>query len=359
MPLDLTSGKNKYINGKLYTWQPDYSSRDTARYLGQDDPEIDETPDVGPGSWVPADPNVDGNGGVPWWMLAGMIGGPAVAAGISSLVGLAGGAGAAGGTGATIGTGSTEVASTVAPSIAGGAAAAAPGIAPATVAPFAAAPAAFSAPAASNAALIGGTPSATMGAAPAAGVGNYATATGGTLGKIGNLTRLGGNAISGATKASAANRGLTDDFNQRNSELGLSYDRILGEAANTNITGQRSIEDELINRAKLENDQRQQGLKDMYRSNYFHNPAVSPYNPRPQTFSPEFLAAMQNMSNQGADKVSTPMQYDTRNLPAIEPYKPYTPPPFTPPAQSKPGTMEKAGNWLGPTLSLIGSWFGK
>lgn len=155
-----------------------------------------------------------------------------------------------------------------------------------------------------------------------AGLGFNAVGGGSTLGTIGKIAGALGNPIGKATSAATTNR-------QNEARIGQ--------------TGQQTYEEALMNRAKLEGDQRSQALKDIYRSSYFKNEKPGPYDTRGlSALSPEYLKSLADLEQQGTARLAAGQEYDTRKMkPLIEKDVP------------EPGALETAGQWAGPTLSTI------
>lgn len=175
--------------------------------------------------------------------------------------------------------------------------------------------------------------------------GTAATAPVSTLGTIGGVLKKAepllhgmGKAVGDAATAAGQNR--------------LDQEHLALTANGQNILGQSSFEQELMNRAHTEADQRKDALKDVYRASYAKNATAGPYNPRgirPQ--SPEYLAALGNLESQGSARLATGAQYSTN---AMAPLAPYTPVPVNNvqgATGTKKGTLETIGDWLSPALS--------
>ncbi len=176
--------------------------------------------------------------------------------------------------------------------------------------------------------------------------GSLAGGSGSTLGRVadalGKGASLAGNAVNGATQAAGQTQ-------LENARLGLT-------ANGQNIQGQSAYEQELMNRAKEEQAQRTDALKNVYRQSYAAAPPTSPYNVAgPPKYSQDYLDALEALKTQGAGKLAKPAQYDTNNIAPLQPYTPYNPNTMSGPGGTQPSTMQTVGNWLGPTLSTIGA----
>lgn len=319
MPYDPNNPNTMMKDGKLYVWQPDTQAAEEAAYLGLPAPEVDPTPGVGPGSWVPASyDNPNGTLFGPKWMLPAMLAGPAIASGIGALAG-AGGAG-------------------VAPA-ATSAAAAAPGL-PAAVAGL---PAGMTA---------GAVPMSASGFAAAA----APAATGGTLRNILKGSQMAGRAAGALNRTAASNRGESDLFGQRNAQLELQREQLGLGGYNANTSAQSALEAELMRRADVEGSQRKTDLSNIYKESVASNPTASPYNTRGlPTLSQAYKDAIASLAKQGGTELAQDPAYRVRNLkqPTMTPY---VQPPFTLPTQTKKGTLENVTDWLSPLLSGVGAF---
>jgi hypothetical protein len=167
------------------------------------------------------------------------------------------------------------------------------------------------------------------------------------LDKLGQLAQLGGKAIGGATSAAASNRGNENTFDLGAAQLGIS-------GYNANTTAQNDYQTQLMNRAKLEMEQRNTDRQNMYRASVADNPHANPYNPAgTAALNPDYVAALNALSSQGGADLSKGPTYDASKMPA---------PAYTPfdyagnvPKWKQPSPLESAGNWLGPALSLAGA----
>ncbi len=372
MPYDPNNPQTKMIGGKLYMWQPDTSAAEQASYLGKDAPEVDQTPGVGPGSWVPASYKNE-NGISPAKIIALMAaagtGGQAlVDYGVPAIASLFSGGGAAatpaaaqaaaaapeaaGAVGlpaAAAGGGTGIGASSLAAGNAGIANAVTAGLAseslPAAVAGL---PASVLGPTGAGATTLAASGSAA--AVPAA------VGTASTLSKVLKGVGEAGQVVGAADKAAAANRSESDDYALRQAALELQNNQLGLNGFNANTTAQSALERELIDRATLEGTQRKTDLSNIYKQSVAQNPARSPYDPKgPPTLSQAYMDALAALSKQGGDELAQAPAYSARNMATLTP-RTYTPPAFTPPTQKKPGTLEQVGNWLGPLLAGVGAF---
>lgn len=173
-------------------------------------------------------------------------------------------------------------------------------------------------------------------------IGDLATGAAKGLGKKSISDMLGsvGKGIGDATTAAGQNR-----LNQEN--LGL-------EANQQNISGQSAFENELMARAKLENDQRQQALKDAYRSSYAQSPHADLWgnSSQPQPYSPSYIKGLQNLDTQATSKLASGPQYDTSKMPGLQPYAPVPINNVPGATGTQPTGLEKAGSWVGPAATI-------
>jgi hypothetical protein len=189
---------------------------------------------------------------------------------------------------------------------------------------------------ASDAADLGGAfGAATDIAAPTAGLGTAAGAsTLGTASKLlsgGGLQDILGAASSGlgqAANASAQNRGAS---------------------ANMDLQANREAAAEQMARAKEEQSQRNDALKQGYYANYVQNRKPGPFNSAGITpYGQDTLSTAANLAAQSRAKLANAPQYDTSTMPAIlDPSKFMN-------QYGQPGTLEKTSNWLSPALSTLG-----
>ena len=158
----------------------------------------------------------------------------------------------------------------------------------------------------------------------AAGAAGGAGATSGGMGAIGSTLLKAAGPIGSAVSNASSGAG-----NTRRADF------------DTNVQGQSAYEQELNNRSKLESDQRQQALKDLYRQSYAANRKPGPNNAQGLTpYSADYMSGLSAIEKQGLARLQQPAQYGTNSMPAI--------PPYVPTAQ---GGMEKAGSIIGPALS--------
>lgn len=145
----------------------------------------------------------------------------------------------------------------------------------------------------------------------------------GTIGKIANIGRDVGGAISNASSAAGANR---------------RTDAQIGQNA------QGTYENALLGRAALEGTQRKDALKDIYRSSFYRNEKPGPYDTKglPQV-SPEYLDSLSSLEKQGLARLKADPTYDASKFKPLEEK-----------AIPEASGLEQAGSWVGPTLSTIG-----
>lgn len=186
----------------------------------------------------------------------------------------------------------------------------------------------------------------------AAGIGSgTAAATAGTaaIGKsiydrIGGVLQAGGRMAGSAAEAAGNNRLTADEVARRSQS---DFDQL----------SERSLQDfenSIQGRSKLESDQRNNALKDVYRQSWYANRQPGPNNTRGlPALSPEFMATLTDLEKQAVLRLQQDPQYGTNVMPALSPYKPtlYRP--------TSPSGAERAGTWLAPTLGILGSIFTK
>lgn len=267
---------------------------------------------------------------------------------------------------------------------AAGGAAAAGGVNPAAVQAASSLPGASAgAPLVATTGLPAGLPGATTIAAAPAASHIVATAGGGTLS---TLLRGAGSAFGAASNADANNTGESNREQLALAQLMLEAQRADESAYNTNArtgldaytenanVGQNaftantaadnSFQGSLINRGRLEDDQRQRDILNLFKDSKARNPNIGPYDTRgPSALSPEYLAALRNVGSQASTELAHAPVYSAAGMPALNqrvytpptPYQapaPYVPRTFTPPSLQTPGssTLSRIGQWLGPGL---------
>jgi hypothetical protein len=149
-----------------------------------------------------------------------------------------------------------------------------------------------------------------------------------------------GEAVGKATSASGQNR--------------LDQEKLALQAHNQNILGGSEFERQLLARAKAEDDQRLQARRDAYRASVAANPNFSPYNPRPQVFSPQFLSDMGNVGTAASSRLSAPPINTVSKMAPVTPYTPLDIKNLQASTGTQKGTLEKIGDWAGPISSILG-----
>jgi len=258
---------------------------------------------------------------------------PASLGGAAAAGGAAAGGAAAGGAGGGAAGGAAPLSSITAPTFGGAGAAGGGGGIAGTVSPIAAptlggatstaVPLASSPLLGTGAAGVGLPAGGVSGAGMAGAGGTASTLT--TAGKIANAARGAGNAINQATSQARDNRVEDSQVNQ---------------------TAQKVYETSLMDRAQRETDERHNANRDVYRSSYFKNKAKNPgpFSGRPTKFSPEYMQGLSDLEQQGVARLAKAPIYDSTTM------KPLTE------REIKPaGTLEKAGQWIGPTVQTIGT----
>jgi len=174
----------------------------------------------------------------------------------------------------------------------------------------------------------------------------YSTSDGSSMlsrvGRMANQARGIGDAIGSATTAAGQNR--------------LDQEHAALTANGQNIQGQSAFENEMLNRALLEDRQRKEARLDLVRDNFFKNQPHSPYNPvATPALTPEYAAAMDSLAKTGSATLQKPAIYDARGLPALTPYKPLNVQDVQGSTGTKKGTLETIGDWAGPGLTTAGA----
>lgn len=207
-----------------------------------------------------------------------------------------------------------------------------------------------------------------------------------TLGTIGSLLRGAGSAFGAASNADANNTGESNREQLALAQLMLEASRAdqtaysdnatIGQNAwnansnaglsafNANTTADNSFQGSLISRGRLEDDQRQRDILNLFKDSKARNPNIGPYDMRgPSALSPEYLSALRNVGTQASTELAHAPVYSAAGMPALNqrvytppaPYQapaPYVPHTFTPPNLQTPGssTLSRIGQWLGPGL---------
>lgn len=147
---------------------------------------------------------------------------------------------------------------------------------------------------------------------------------GSTLSTIGNALRdpstlsAAGKAISAATTASQSN-----------------------QRQDANITQNAYVQD-----AQLEAQQRREALRNIYAQGVVSSGQHGPYDPTPPIPSAAYIAALNNLQQQGSQRLGQPAQYATTNFP-------------NPNSYTNPTTLQTAGTYLGPALQIAGTFLGR
>ncbi len=122
-----------------------------------------------------------------------------------------------------------------------------------------------------------------------------------------------------------------------------------GAKANLALKAQGQFENEMMTRAKEEQSQRNDALKQGYYANYVQNRKPGPFNTAGITpMGSDTLSTAMNLAAQSKAKLANAPQYDTNGMPKIPDASQFTD------EYGNPTTMEKVGNWLSPTLSTLG-----
>lgn len=165
-----------------------------------------------------------------------------------------------------------------------------------------------------------------------------AATTGSSLSRYADLANKGGSMLSAASRSQG-------ETQRENNNLGVQVN-------NSNIRGQEAYENSLEGRSKLEQQERQKALVDVYMASRAQHAPRSPFNPTgPPTYSQEYMDTLMNLSSQGSGQLRTPAKYGTGAMTELKPYDPYKP-------DTDPSTLSKVNNWVGPALGLASAYFG-
>lgn len=178
--------------------------------------------------------------------------------------------------------------------------------------------------------------------------GTAASAGGGLLSRALGLTK----GTSGSDLLSAAGQGLGQAATAAGNNRILAGEMALRNQAG-NTSAQAAFENELLARAKEEQSQRNDALKQQYYANYVQNRRPGPFNPAGLTsYSPSLLSSATQLASQAQNKLANAPQYDTSEM---APLTSTTIDPTTFMNQyGKPGTLQNVSNWLSPTLTTLG-----
>lgn len=170
----------------------------------------------------------------------------------------------------------------------------------------------------------------------------------GILSKIASMAELAGPAIANATKASYNNTDVANDGAMERARLERTDAGLENNAYNSNVNAQQTFENMFVNRADLEQKQRDSARSASYRDSFAQNMPVSPNNPRPVTLSDGLKKTLSTQAN-------TPVPFGATSRPLAE-YTPYVPRTLSTPEQQQPGGAAQAGNILGPLLTTLGGF---
>jgi hypothetical protein len=160
------------------------------------------------------------------------------------------------------------------------------------------------------------------------GVGEGVAGGSGTLKKVSDLLGASGSGVGAATNAAANNRLTSGQIDQQ---------------ANA------AYETQMLNRAKEEQSQRNDALKQQYYANYVQNRKPGPFNTAGLTaYGPDVTGSAAALAAQAKAKLANAPTYDTNNLTPLQ-----TPDQFMA-KYGQPSTLEKVGNYASPALSTLG-----
>lgn len=187
------------------------------------------------------------------------------------------------------------------------------------------------------------------------GLAGGAGAAGAAAGGAGTIQAI-GSALKGGSKLSsllgAAGTGIGDAATAAGNNA-LDQEKLALQANQENISGNSAFENALLGRSQEEDKQRADALKNMYRASFAANPRVSPFDPSGgPNLSPAYMAALKNLESQGSTMLSGPAKYQMSTAPDLTPYKPINIADVQGATNTKPGTLQKIGNIVGPALSI-------
>jgi hypothetical protein len=168
----------------------------------------------------------------------------------------------------------------------------------------------------------------------------------------GGAALAGGASTLGTAAKLLSGGGLQDILGAGASGLGQAANAAAqnrGVSANMDLQANREAAVEQMARAKEEQSQRNDALKQGYYANYVQNRKPGPFNSAGITpYGADTLSTAANLAAQSKAKLANAPQYDTSTMPAIlDPSKFMT-------QYGQPSTLEKTSNWLSPTLSTLG-----
>ena len=156
-------------------------------------------------------------------------------------------------------------------------------------------------------------------------------------GQGGDIALAAGQGIS-----SAAGKAARDRLGQEELSIG---------AFGKNIAGRSAYETELLNRARLDEMQRQESLKNIYRESAALSPRVSPFDPSGgPSLSPAYMQSIGQLSRQGQETIGWP----PTPLPALPAFTPLDIKNLQQATGQEPSTLARIGEVAGPSLSTLG-----
>jgi hypothetical protein len=149
-----------------------------------------------------------------------------------------------------------------------------------------------------------------------------------TFSQIANLLKAGGSLVGGAATAAGQNQ--------------------INQGAQQTQTA-TAVENAYLNDATVEQSQRNADLKNTYREGVVSSGTKSPYDPVAPAYGADYLAAVKNLSTQGAADLAQAPIYGIRNIPNPQQLFP------NPATAYQPSTGQTVANWLAPALSIAGN----
>lgn len=160
-----------------------------------------------------------------------------------------------------------------------------------------------------------------------------------------DAAKAGGDAISAANTAAGQNR-------QDTAKLAL-------QGNEQNIQGMGAYENALMNRAKLDQQQRNDALKNIYRQSFTTNFKGSPYNPvGPMKQSQNYIDALAMNADQGMKRLANPMAVDLTKASPIR-YNPLDVKDIMGSTGNSQGLLSKIASWAGPAMTIGGNLAGR
>jgi hypothetical protein len=121
------------------------------------------------------------------------------------------------------------------------------------------------------------------------------------------------------------------------------------QGMNAEVVAQNNYENQMLSRAREEQSQRNDALKQQYYANYVQNRKPGPFNTGGLiNYGDDVKASAAALAAQAKAKLATGAKYDTNAMEAVKTPKEYMD------EYGTPGTLEKISNWASPALSTLG-----